>query len=60
MGSRSARADAAPGSWLRALIDNVWSLRMEWIGNGCRPMGATRANKPKAPANCKALLSAGG
>jgi hypothetical protein len=29
MGSRSARADAAPGSWLRALTGNVWSLRME-------------------------------
>jgi hypothetical protein len=29
MGSRSARADAAPEIWLRASIGNVWSLRME-------------------------------
>jgi hypothetical protein len=43
MGSRSARADAAPESRLRALIGNVWSLRMESIDDGCRPKGATRS-----------------
>ena len=34
MGSRNARAGAAPGSWLRALTGNVWSLRMESIDDG--------------------------